>query len=64
MSKSWTFAVQAFATVQAESEDKARNLIRDACAARDEDVYYNGVGVYIPGHGAEYELIDEWEGTK
>lgn len=52
MSKIYTFEVKANITVEAESENEAREKMWINGITQEEDIDYNGMMVYISGQDA------------
>lgn len=49
---SFTFEMPASVTVDSETEEQAREILRNSLMYQEEDVCYNGVGVYLPSTSA------------
>lgn len=55
----YTFCIDAYATVEADSEAAARELLLKTLSETDEDVPYGDAMVYCPSIGAaQAELVD------
>lgn len=58
--KQYTFMMEAAVTVHAETEEEARNALIRACQECDEDVDYEGVGVYLPSY-SDMKLVEVFD---
>ena len=56
----YTFKVDAAASVWAETEEEARNAFIRSCQEQDEDVQYGELGIYIPSYST-LVLTDVYE---
>jgi len=57
----YTFILDATATVEAESEEQARESLKSATL--EEDIHFGSCGIYIPGNQIA-ELAEVYDPTK
>jgi len=58
----YTFSTTAVIMIVASSEEEARRILNDTTSRLDEDVWYGGINVYLPGTSdGKTELLEVYE---
>jgi uncharacterized protein (DUF39 family) len=57
MIQHFTFTTVAAVTIEASSETEARTLLRHSAQYQENDVSYNGMGVYLPLSNVDHAVL-------